>query len=273
VIYLRDGINQEETKMDNKKEYFGKVHPALKKELGAHGDHATGMAGSDKGVAVSFNRPKDVNALRKQMAQHGYKNVTQMHDTTGKHKHVYHFQESNENPVDSYMDNKKVSFKNFVTGYEEGRDEYIQYRNMRRRHGALGEAKKVECPECKGEGCDHCDNKGYHLVKEALNVGQRRRRAIQMRRMKGKIRIGQQRAKMRVANKERLIKRARKAARTAIMKKLTKGKGKDQLDYSRRQSIEKRIDKMKGKVDQLARKLFPQIRKKEMTKRQQKGDK
>src|SRR6056300_1078542 len=65
------------------KEYFGKVHPALKKELGAHGDHATGMAGSDKGVAVSFDRPKDVNALRKQMAQHGYKNVTQMHDTTG----------------------------------------------------------------------------------------------------------------------------------------------------------------------------------------------
>ena len=22
---------------------------------------------------------------------------------------------------------------------------------------------KVECPQCKGEGCDHCDGKGYHL--------------------------------------------------------------------------------------------------------------
>ena len=22
---------------------------------------------------------------------------------------------------------------------------------------------KVECPKCKGEGCDHCDNKGYHM--------------------------------------------------------------------------------------------------------------
>ena len=29
-----------------------------------------------------------------------------------------------------------------------------------------GETKeaKVECPKCKGEGCDHCDGKGYHLV-------------------------------------------------------------------------------------------------------------
>lgn len=23
--------------------------------------------------------------------------------------------------------------------------------------------QKVECPECEGEGCDHCDGKGYHM--------------------------------------------------------------------------------------------------------------
>ena len=28
------------------------------------------------------------------------------------------------------------------------------------------EAHKVECPKCKGEGCEHCDGKGYH-IKEA----------------------------------------------------------------------------------------------------------
>lgn len=28
--------------------------------------------------------------------------------------------------------------------------------------------EKVECPKCKGKGCDHCDNKGYHTeAKEA----------------------------------------------------------------------------------------------------------
>ena len=28
---------------------------------------------------------------------------------------------------------------------------------------------KVECPKCEGEGCDHCDGEGYHMV-EAQNV-------------------------------------------------------------------------------------------------------
>ena len=26
--------------------------------------------------------------------------------------------------------------------------------------------ERVECPKCKGEGCDHCDGKGYHTVEE-----------------------------------------------------------------------------------------------------------
>jgi hypothetical protein len=30
----------------------------------------------------------------------------------------------------------------------------------------IEEAHKVECPKCKGEGCEHCDGKGYH-IKEA----------------------------------------------------------------------------------------------------------
>jgi hypothetical protein len=25
------------------------------------------------------------------------------------------------------------------------------------------EEEKVECPQCKGKGCDHCDGKGYHM--------------------------------------------------------------------------------------------------------------
>jgi len=26
--------------------------------------------------------------------------------------------------------------------------------------------EEVECPKCKGEGCDHCDGKGYHMAKK-----------------------------------------------------------------------------------------------------------
>ena len=32
------------------------------------------------------------------------------------------------------------------------------------------ESKKVQCPECKGDGCNHCDDKGYHL-KEYFEKG------------------------------------------------------------------------------------------------------
>ena len=34
----------------------------------------------------------------------------------------------------------------------------------------ISEKHKVECPECKGDGCGHCDDKGYHL-KEYFEKG------------------------------------------------------------------------------------------------------
>ena len=79
----------EEVELD---EMFNKVHPTLKKELGIHGSHAVGMAASDKGVAVQFDRPKNTSELMKQMSKHGYKNVT----AVGNQKNTYHFNEEVE---------------------------------------------------------------------------------------------------------------------------------------------------------------------------------
>lgn len=79
----------EEVELD---EMFNKVHPTLKKELGIHGSHAVGMAGTDKGVVVQFNRPKNTSELMKQMSKHGYKNVT----AVGNQKNTYHFNEEVE---------------------------------------------------------------------------------------------------------------------------------------------------------------------------------
>ena len=31
--------------------------------------------------------------------------------------------------------------------------------------------KKVVCPKCKGDGCDHCDDKGYHLNEASQRFG------------------------------------------------------------------------------------------------------
>lgn len=122
-------------------------------------------------------------------------------------------------------------------------------------------SEKTECPECNGKGCDHCDNKGFH---EALTVQQRLRRSRAMKKMKARIAMGRRRAARKMAPKDKLVKRSRRAARTAILKKLTKNVPKGELNYARRQEIEKRLDKMGPRIDRLAKKMFPSIRKKEV---------
>ena len=32
--------------------------------------------------------------------------------------------------------------------------------------GKMRKEEKMECPKCKGEGCDHCDGTGYHKVEK-----------------------------------------------------------------------------------------------------------
>ena len=32
--------------------------------------------------------------------------------------------------------------------------------------------KKIECPKCEGAGCDHCDDKGYHVIDESFTKKQ-----------------------------------------------------------------------------------------------------
>ena len=72
-----------------------------------------------------------------------------------------------------------------------------------------------------------------------------------------------------MADRARLKKRARKAARNEILKKLTKGVPKGELTYARRQELEKRLDKpaIKGRIDRLAKKMLPATRRKELDRR------
>ncbi len=41
-------------------------------------------------------------------------------------------------------------------------DEYLHKRRKAIKKSMKEE--KVECPKCKGDGCDHCDDKGYHMT-------------------------------------------------------------------------------------------------------------
>jgi hypothetical protein len=66
--------------------------------------------------------------------------------------------------------------------------------------------------------------------------------------------------------------RAKKQARNMLAKKLTKGVGKADLNMARRMEIEKRLDKMKPKIDKLAKKLLPKVRKQELARKRGKSE-
>jgi len=99
---------------------------------------------------------------------------------------------------------------------------------------------------------------------EALSMTQRLARGRQMKKLKSKIAMGRKRAMRKTANMDTLKKRARKAARNVVLKKLIKNTPKSELSMARRQDLEKRLDKKKAVIDKLSKKLLPQVRKKEM---------
>ena len=144
-----------------------------------------------------------------------------------------------------------LRFKDFLTvDYTPGMPEEISYAAMKRKRGRIGED-----------------------VDEALNFQQRRARARAMKKNKAKIAMGRRRAARKAADPKRLMKRARKAAINTLFKKLAKGQSRSDLPAGRRQEIEKRIEKMKPRVDKIARKMLPQIRKIEKERRMGGSDK
>jgi hypothetical protein len=105
---------------------------------------------------------------------------------------------------------------------------------------------------------------------EALSMQQRMARSRAFKKNKAKIAIGRKRAAKKIASLDVLKKRARKAAREVLLKKITKDIPKAELSMSRRQNIEKQLDKKKAVIDKLARKMIPQVRKAELA-RKKKG--
>tara|TARA_B100002019_G_C21267883_1_gene600398 strand:+ start:1010 stop:1519 length:510 start_codon:yes stop_codon:yes gene_type:complete len=167
------------------------------------------------------------------------------------------------------MAEKLLRFKDlYVAEYRPGEDELTNYRAMKRKKHMY---EKVTCPKCNGEGCDHCDGKGYHEddPKEALNIRQRLARARQFRRYKSKIKLGRDRAKRRMAKPDVLKRRSQKAARKVILKKLTKGIDKSDMSFARRQELEKRLERpaVKKRIAMLAKRMYKDVRKKEVARK------
>ena len=145
-----------------------------------------------------------------------------------------------------------LRFKDFlpdglVTPEDSELDTYIKYRRRRMRRIDTT-SEQTEEPN------------------EALNIQQRMARGRLMKRLKSKIKVGRERAKRKMADKKKLERRAQKAARKKIFLKLTKGVPKEKLSFTRRQDIEKRLDKpqVRKRIQMLAKRMFKDIRKKEV---------
>jgi hypothetical protein len=109
--------------------------------------------------------------------------------------------------------------------------------------------------------------KDYLTVDEDVDVGealtnmQRQKAKQTFRKNKAKIALGKKKAAKKVASPEQLKKRAEKAARNILIKKITKDKDKSDLSFAQRTNIEKQLEKKKGAIKKIAKKLLPQLRK------------
>jgi len=115
----------------------------------------------------------------------------------------------------------------------------------------------------------YAGNEDVEPENEALTIQQRMKRGRMMKRLKTRIKIGRDKAKRRMANMDTLKQRARKSARKLVLKKLTKGKDKNDLPFARRQELEKRLDKpaVKKRIDMLAKRMVKDKRKQEIARK------
>jgi nicotinic acid mononucleotide adenylyltransferase len=100
------------------------------------------------------------------------------------------------------------------------------------------------------------------LDEAVLNLQQRRKRALMMRKYKGKIAAARRRMAKRPATKDRLQKRSRKAA-IQIIRKLVAGKkgtSYKELSPAEKQQIDAKVAKKKAAVDRIAKRLMPKIK-------------
>ena len=145
-----------------------------------------------------------------------------------------------------------LSFKDMMAVmYRPGEDELVNYRAYRRKR--LSE--ETETISVNEEDVD-----------EALTLQQRQKKSRLIKRLKSRIKLGRQRAKKRMANAKVLKRRTNKKARDIVVRKITKNIPKKDLTFARRQEIEKRLERpaFKARIQRLAKRLLPQIRKAEM---------
>ena len=102
------------------------------------------------------------------------------------------------------------------------------------------------------------------LQLEVLNMTQRRQIGMRMKRLAKKIARTKARKKKRMKDPRALKTKAQKQARSILFKKLSGGKAQGDLSIGARIAIGKKLDKKKGAIAKLAKRLMPKVKKAEI---------
>ena len=92
---------------------------------------------------------------------------------------------------------------------------------------------------------------------EVLSVAQRRATGRRLKRMSGRIQRSKKIKQKKLADRGTLQKRASRAAREKLTKKLTGGKGKSELTLAQRLAVGKKLAAKSNVIAAMARKLLP----------------
>jgi len=133
----------------------------------------------------------------------------------------------------------------------------------------------AELKAMRARMAEETQNEDYELTEEDLpeewTPMMRRAAARRMKILAPRIKMGIKRSKNKTATKEKLMNRAVKQVKAALIKKLTKGQSKTDLSPGRRLEMERRIAKLGPRIKQLAQKKLPSVRKMEVERRRNKN--
>ena len=114
---------------------------------------------------------------------------------------------------------------------------------------------------------------GVEQVDEVLSVSQRRKASQRMKRMSKRIQVAKKRALKRAPTADVLQKRAQKQAKSQMIKKWSRGMDKSEMSPARKAEMEKKLKKAKPRIDRMAKKMVPQLRKLDRERRSGAGKK
>lgn len=99
------------------------------------------------------------------------------------------------------------------------------------------------------------------FIDEELSASDRRKKGRTMKRMKSKLKIARKKSARRTADMDTLKKRAKRGARSDMAKKFSGGKSKADMSLSQRKNVERRLDRIKNRIGNVARRKVKDVRK------------